>query len=310
MYKQLLFISIITLNSLFVSSQNEVKPTNAFDFLSKYQNVRDISISKNHNEVYFTIQSNDEQVSKIAFVTKKNKKWSKPKLVSFSSAHRDIEPFLSGDGLRLYFSSNRPLHDSISKSKDYDIWYVERKSIKDNWSKAINIGAPINSEKDEFYPSVSINKNVYFTVENSKTIGKEDIFVSKWQDNTYSEPENLGTNVNSDGYEFNAFISPNEDFLIYSCYKRDDGFGSGDLYISYRNESGNWEKAKNLGNEINSPALDYCPFYDSQNKMLYFTSKKNIKSSNVLFNTIEEFEEEITKTENGNSRIYKYNIQL
>ena len=161
-------------------SQEIAQPTAAFEFLSKYSNFRDFTISTNQKEVYFTIQSNDEQVSRIAFIKKTNKKWSEPKLVPFTSKHRDIEPFLSSDGLKLYFASNRPLCDSISTSKDYDIWYVERKNNNEEWSKPINIGEPINTSNDEFYPSVTTKGNLYFTSESHNSLGKDDIFCSKW----------------------------------------------------------------------------------------------------------------------------------
>lgn len=300
-------ISYIIALLIFTNNFSQEKPIPAFDFLTDYQNVRDIAISKNEDEVYFTIQSPDEQVSKVAFVIKEKNKWSKPQLVSFSSGHRDIEPFLSDDGLRLYFASNRPLNDTISKSKDYDIWYVERKNQKDKWSKPINIGFPINSQFDEFYPSVATNGNLYFTSENPKSFGKDDIYVSYWKNNQFSEPENLGKNINTQGYEFNAFISPDEKFILFTGYGKPDGLGSGDLYISYKNKEGNWETPKNLSDSVNSKAMDYCPFYDAKNKTLYFTSKRNsVKNSN--FKNITDFEKEITQYENGFSRIYKLQI--
>ena len=244
----------------------------AFDFLKQYTNCRDIAISKDNEEIYFTLQSPNEEVSRILYSKKIKNKWSKPQLVSFTSNHRDIEPFLTSDDLRLYFSSNRPLNDSIIKSKDYDIWYVERKSRNASWSKPINLGLPINTEKDEFYPSIAKNGNLYFTSENEKSLGKDDIFVSYWTNNSYSEPKNLGEAINSEGYEFNAFIAPNEDFLLFTGYNRKDGLGSGDLYISYRNKEGNWEKASNLGAKINSSAMDYCPFYEEKSK----TDRKSV----------------------------------
>jgi hypothetical protein len=304
-----IYLFTLFLFSTFSLAQENTKPVPAFDFLINYQNVRDIAISKNQDEIYFTIQSPDEQVSKIAFVTKVKNKWSKSQLVSFSSKHRDIEPFLSQDGLRLYFASNQPLNDSISKSKDYDIWYVERKKSKEKWSKPINLGLPINSEYDEFYPSIASNGNLYFTSENPKSLGKDDIYVAYWENNQYSEPENISKNINTEGYEFNAFISPDEQFILFTGYGRTDGFGSGDLYVSYKDEEGNWDTAKNLGISVNSKAMDYCPFYDASTKTLYFTSKRNSVTS-ISFDNIERFINEISKYENGFSRIYKHKIEL
>lgn len=299
----LLFISVIGF------SQEQTKPIAAFDFMKKYINTRDVALSQNQDEVYFTIQNTNEEVSVIAFSKKENKKWSEPKLINFTGKHRDIEPFLSSDGLKLYFSSNRPMHDSITTSKDYDIWFVERPNLKSEWSAPKNLGSPVNTTNNEFYPSLTKSGNIYYTSDGTKSLGKDDIFFSKWENNKYSEPTTLGLNINSAGYEFNAFVSPDEEFLIFTGYNRTEGFGSGDLYISYKDKNGNWEKAKNMGSEVNSPLMDYCPFYDTKTETLYFTSKRN-SVSNLGFRTLEEFEKEINKDENGLSRIYKYILKL
>ncbi len=303
------FLFLLFFCSLFDSHGQEENYLPAFDFLNHYTNCRDIAISKDNKEIYFTLQSPNGEVSRILYSKKIKNKWSKPQLTPFSSSHGDIEPFLTNDDLRLYFASNRPLNDSIPKSKDYDIWYVARKNRNESWSKPINLGLPINTDKDEFYPSIAKNGNLYFTSENEKALGKDDIFVSYWKNNLFTEPENLGEAINSEGYEFNAFIDSNEKFLLFSGYNRKDGLGSGDLYISYKNKEGNWEKAINLGNKINSPAMDYCPFYDEKTEILYFTSKRNA-IINQPFKTIEDFEKEINQYENGFSRIYKFNIKL
>mgnify|MGYP006197826911 CR=1 FL=1 len=213
------------------------------------------------------------------------------------------------DGKKLYFASDRPLKDGETKKKDFDIWYVERKSTKDKWSQPINLGAPVNTKNDEFYPCVTLNNNLYFTSDVVSSLGKDDIFVCKWNGKQYTEPENLGMNINSPGYEFNAFVSPNEEFIIYTCYGRPDGLGSGDLYISYKNNKGNWDEPKNLGEKINSKQMDYCPFYDTTTQTLYFTSKRT-KLLEKRFTNLEDFETAITMYENGLSRIYKYQIKL
>ncbi|RAK22626.1 WD40 repeat protein [Flavobacterium aquaticum] len=303
---QIIFVLFL---GVFGFSQENSKPIPACEFLTKYQNVRDFTISKNQDEIYFSIQSPTEDRAVIAVTKKKKNKWQEPEMTSFSGKFRNIEPFLSPDGLRLYFASNRPIDETTTKAKDYDIWYVERKDLKSDWSKPINIGATVNSAKDEFYPCVTTNGNLYFTSDAIKTLGKDDILVCKWDGKQYTEPENLGMNINSTGYEFNAFVSPNEEFIIYTCYGRPDGLGSGDLYISYKNNKGNWDEPKNLGEKINSKQMDYCPFYDAYTQTLYFTSKRT-SAIEKTFANLREFETEISKYENGFSRIYKYQIKL
>ena len=302
-------IFLMLLLGIFGFSQEHAKPFPALKMLSNFQNVRDFTISKNQDEIYFTIQNPTEDRAVIAVIKKNKKSWSEPEMTSFSGNFRNIEPFLTQDGLRLYFASNRSINDTTTKAKDYDIWYVERKDLKSEWSKPINVGAPVNSINDEFYPCVTLNGNLYFTSDAIKTLGKDDILVCKWDGKQYTEPENLGMNINSPGYEFNAFVSPNEEFIIYTCYGRPDGLGSGDLYISYKNNTGNWDEPKNLGKTINSKQMDYCPFYDITTQTLYFTSKRTAVIEKI-FTNLQEFETEISMYENGLSRIYKLNIKL
>ncbi len=196
--------------------------------------MRDIAISSEGDEIYFSVQSYVDEVSFIASAKKENNVWSNPEIVSFSGKYFDIEPFLSADGLKLYFASNRPLDNAETKTKDFDIWYVERENKNAEWSNPINLGEPINSSANEFYPSIADNNNFYFTCDERTTKGKDDIFVSMWVDGKYTEPVSLSDSINSDGYEFNAFVAPDESYIIFTAYQREGGFGSGDLYMSYK----------------------------------------------------------------------------
>ncbi len=286
-------------------SQDKPNPEPAFDFLIQYPNVRDFTMSTDGSEAYFTIQNPLEELAIIVRMTKKKNKWSGPAMVSFSGNFRDIEPSLSPDGLRLYFSSDRPLDASSTESKDYDIWYVERKDLKSEWSAPINLGAPVNSEKDEFYPSVTRKGNIYFTSERENGIGKDDIFMSTWN-GAYAPPTPLGKAINTPGLEFNAYIEPDEKYIIYTGYARPGGVGSGDLYISFKG-GGAWSESESLGDIINSRYMDYCPFVDLHTNTLYFTSRRSDISKNH-FKNLKEFESVIHQYANGFSRMYKVSI--
>lgn len=275
--------------------------------LNKYPNVRDFCISSDEVEVYFTLQSLNQELSKIACV--KNNKWEKIMLLPFCDKYTYLEPFLSNDGRRLYFVSNRPKNETDTIKSDFDIWYVERKSKTEQWSKPINMGAPVNSENDEFYPTLADNGNLYFTMDSKSGLGKDDIYYCQWNGTNYSKPILLNNNINSNGYEFNAFISNDERFLIYTKYNTIDGYGSGDLFISTKDKNGEWQTSKNLGNIINTKYMEYCPYYNSKTNTLYFTSKRS-NLAPQKFNNIKEYFEKITGSENGSSKIYKFKIQL
>jgi hypothetical protein len=299
-------ITSFLLISGIASAQEEVT---LFDTkLNQFLNVRDFCISENGNEAFFTIQSPDSKISQLAYLTKENKEWSEPVLMPFCDENMYMEPFLTYDGKRLFFVSDRPNNRSTDGKKNFDIWYVERKSQNDKWSEPINLGSPVNTEFDEFYPTLSQNGNLYFTMEAPTGMGKDDIYMSQWNGKSYDTPVLLNDNVNSDGYEFNAFISKDESFLLYTKYNAVGGLGSGDLYISRKDAQGNWLQAENLGEKINTTAMEYCPFYDQKNQTLYFTSRRNLLSPRKFAN-LAEFQEYVNSA-NGLSKIFKVKIQL
>lgn len=287
--------------------QSQSQPVQFDSILNQFINVRDFCISKDGQEAFFTIQSPNQEISQLAYITKENNTWTAPQLLPFCDAFMYLEPYLSYDNNRLYFASDRPLNATSTEKKDFDIWYVDRANAHAPWSAPKNLGMPVNSELDEFYPSVSKNNNLYFTMVSPDGFGKDDIYVSTWENGSYSKPIILDANINSEGYEFNAFISANEDFIIFSKYNEADGLGSGDLYISKKDANGNWQKPKNLGDAVNSKFMDYCPYYDEENQMLYFTSKRNSIQPRK-FESISDFTNHIMKSDNGLSKIYK--IQL
>ncbi|MEJ2113314.1 MAG: hypothetical protein P8X62_06365 [Flavobacteriaceae bacterium] len=301
-----LFLFVFLFFSLFNFSQNTVTPFLP-DIVSLFPNVRDVAISPSGDEVMFSAQSVMGNVSAIITVNKQGNHWSSPEVAPFSGQFFDLEPFFSKDGLKLYFASSRPLNDATKDSGNFDIWYVERETLHDAWSKPINLGSPINTEYGEFYPSISDNGNFYFTRDNTTLNRKDDIYVCKYRDGIYSEPQVLPDTINSEGYEFNAFIAPDESYLLFGGYNRTDGFGSGDIYISYKTENG-WTEAKNLGNDINSDKLDYCPFV--MNNTLYFTSKADNSDSNFEKPlSINELLEGFNKYDNGASRLYQIDFK-
>ncbi len=278
----------------------------AANVFSQFINVRDFTMNSDEDEAYFSLQSPARELSVIMRTEKKDDVWQDPEISSFSGKYTDLEPFLSPDNLKLYFVSNRPVSKDSINTKDMDIWYVERTSKASAWSEPKNIGAPINTKGDEFYPAVASNGNLYFTTIKKELESADDIFVSKWKNNTYSEPEILGEGVNTKGAEYNAYIAPDESYIIFGGWRRPDALGSGDMYIS-KNVNGEWTTAENLGEKINSKYMEFCPFV--LNETLYFTSRRSsVETKENGFVNAEELISEINKYDNGASRIYKVNF--
>ena len=231
---------------------------------------RDMSISPDGNDLFYTIQWYFGLYSVIFHSQKINNRWTKPDTAWFSGRYNDMEPAFSPDGNRLFFSSNRPLNMSDTV-KDYDIWYLQKKGNK--WEDPVNPGAAVNSDKDEFYPSLTKSGNLYFTRNNDDR--GDDIFISVLKNGQFSPAQTLPEAVNSKQDDFNAFIDPDEKFIIFSSYKRKDDLGRGDLYYALHKE-GSWQPAVHFENGINSPALDYSPYVSPDHKYFFFTSKRQL----------------------------------
>jgi hypothetical protein len=91
-----LFLLLTTI----VSSQNV---QNVFpEMLKEFTQVRDFEMTTNQGEIYFTVDSFKKEYSFIAFTKKVNNQWTEPAVVSFSGRYKDLEPFLSPNGLNFF----------------------------------------------------------------------------------------------------------------------------------------------------------------------------------------------------------------
>ncbi len=304
-------LALIALTCLIISPilAQEVKPflPNIFGPLG---NVRDLSMRSDGQELYFTWQSPKQDFSAILCLKKAGKTWSAPQVASFSGQYRDLEPFLSPDGLRLYYASARPIQ-AKEQPKDVDIWYVERKNWQSVWSAPIHTGKTLNTDADEYYPAVTNAGHLYFTRFSSDASRKEDIFYSKWENGAYQTAVALSDSINSPTYEYNAYVSPDESLIIFSSYGRKDDLGGSDLYICRKNADGTWQKARHLGSKINSKKLDYCPFYDAVSQTLYFSSERSeVAKAFETPQTVEALKTHFQQYSNGLGRIYWVKIGL
>ncbi|MFN8320874.1 MAG: hypothetical protein U0V54_15735 [Saprospiraceae bacterium] len=292
---------------LFIQQLNAQNVELLSTHLDQFQNVRDFCISQDQSEAYFTIQSPNQDLSQIVCV--KNGQWGNPELLPFCDGYSYLEPFLSADGTRLYFSSNRPKDGTTQKAGDFDIWYVSRMNADSRWSAPVNAGPFVNTDEDEFYPVITSSKNLYFTKDSKSGLGKDDLYYCKWDGNQYEKPQLLQGLINTSGYEFNAYVAADESYIIFTRYNALGGFGSGDLYLSKKDKDGLWKSPENMGSVINTAFMEYCPFFDNDNQILYFTSRRN-KLVPQNFETLEAYNDYISKGENGMSKIYKIKLIL
>ena len=265
---------------------------------------RDMAITPDGKELIYTLGDPRQNRRVLVSLRKIGDSWGKAKILNISGSHQDIEPFFAKEGKRLYFASNRPLPGHPERN-DYNIWYSNRND--DGWEAPVPLDTIVNSKGDEFFPSLSSNGNLYFTATREDGKGREDIYMSEYDKGKYKYPVSLDSVINTAFFEFNAYISPDENVLIFSSFGREDELGGGDLYMSVKDSLGDWSKARNLGSEINSNKLDYCPFIDWSDRKFYFTSERSMKLP-VRIKDPEELVEFGMGNLNGLGNIYRVDL--
>jgi len=132
---------------------------------------------------------------------------------------------ISCDGRVLYFASNRP-----GGLGGTDIW-VSVKQKDGYWSSPTNLGAPINTDKDEESPFISNDGNrLFFSSTGHMGFGGQDIFMSTFDKyRGWSNAFNLGSKINSP-FEELGFVLTADGLSGFFASDRPGGFGGMDIY--------------------------------------------------------------------------------
>ena len=234
--------------------------------------------SSDYHELYFSILNNDRY--EIMVMKYENNLWLTPELCDFSVKHNNVDIFISQDNDRILFCSDRPKEKSNSPFDRLKIWMMMRNAV--GWSEPIYLGSKINDGESQIYPSLSKQGNLYFSSERKDGFGGYDVYNSEFNNNTYSSPQNLGPAINSKENEGDAFISPDEKFLIVTCSEREDCIGGADLYISFKNDDNTWGELKNMGILVNSEDVEYCPALTPDGKYFMF-SRRNSGNGDIYW---------------------------
>src|SRR5215217_8907768 len=113
------------------------------------------AFTTDNDTVYFLKCMPDLNTCAICVSYKTGNQWSLPEIVSFSGKYLDVDPFLTKDGQTMYFVSNRPYRKQDTLNGSWDIWKVQKKDSE--WETPVHLDSVINSDADEYYPTMSDN---------------------------------------------------------------------------------------------------------------------------------------------------------
>ena len=185
--------------------------------------------------------------------------WSEPvALTSLNSLFADSAPFLTKDGLSLYFSSTRP-----GTLGGADIWVAERSDRDDPWGAPVNLGATINSVATDNFPHVSRDGHtLYLVSQRAGGFGGNDIYVSHRNDVKnnldWSTPVNLGPTINTAFADTHPSLFESDELTeLYFASNRVASAGF-EIFRSILQADGSFGAPQQVA-EVNSPNDDNFP---------------------------------------------------
>jgi outer membrane protein OmpA-like peptidoglycan-associated protein/tetratricopeptide (TPR) repeat protein len=209
----------------------------------------DIYVSENANGIWQEAQPLGETIN----------------TVEFNEGAQSISP----SGKYLFFTScDRP--NSIGGC---DIYFS--KKVGNEWEPGKNLGPVINTRAKETQPYLSGDgRTLYFVSARPGGYGAGDIYESTLgDDGKWSEPKNLGPNINTEFDEERPFIHPDGQTLYFTS-RGHEGMGGADLFMSHRQADGRWGPAVNLGYPINTPGDEIGMYVTTDGKWAYFASEQ------------------------------------
>lgn len=177
---------------------------------------------------------------------------------------------ISQDGQWLVFTANA--RQQGFGNFDIYISYL----TPNGWSQAQNLGGKVNSDQWDSQPCLSPDKrDLYFASRRFGGYGGSDIYVCHVQTNgRWSDPENLGPEINTAGDDQCPFIHADNQTLYFTSNGL-QGYGGNDLFLVRKGPGGVWSKPVNLGYPINTTSDEGTLFIAADGKTAYYASDRS-----------------------------------
>ena len=199
-------------------------------------------------------------------------------LETVNSEFSEYKPLLNAQENIMFFTAKKP--DGLTDNKDdqgdfYEHIYFSEK-VGNNWTQAKLMPSPINTKKSTsaLYLSADGQYLLSSMVNNDNNIGPlgRGIFESYKNGNVWTDPQIFQNKVNTSYLETSANMDLNKN-MIFFVSDRDGGLGGKDLWMIKKLDNGSWSSPQNLGEPINTEYDEESPYFHSDGKTLYFSSK-------------------------------------
>ena len=210
-----------------------------------------------NNIIYWTTVIDSTKRHTILQTSYNNGEFTPHTIAPFSGNYKDFN-FILSDRTN-FLSSKRPRHDN--SEIEVGLWTINKNG--NTWEEP----SPFYFKKDS--NSYGYRLSSFNSDKNRLYFGTKYSDIIKDEFNYPTEIENINQ-ILSDKQDWMFFMSYDESYIIFSS-NREGGYGSFDLYISFKTDENDWTIPLNMGNKINTKHQERCPGVTDDDKYFFFT---------------------------------------
>ena len=196
---------------------------------------------------------------------------------NINTKHVESGPAISPDGNTLYFFLVDTNFNHSKKAQEFhsDIYFSTYNESDKTWSKAKDIGKPLNGPAANSVQSVINDGNTLVLTGHYLKNGltHEGLSMShKDKKGKWSFPEPIKINIHFlEKERYSVYVNNEATIMILAVHEK-ESLGHQDLYVSFSDDKKHWTKPKNLGEVVNSTGSEATAFLMEDTKTLYFSS--------------------------------------
>ena len=234
---------------------------------------RDVAMMPDGTEIYWSVFGGSYAWCTVLTSRLAGDTWTEPEVAPCCRdlGYMDVEPHITPDGQHFMWLSDRP-GGALTEAGGQDIWVMDR--VGDAWGDPYPLPAPVNTTDSEYFPSTTRDGTIYFT-RGPAGGGENLIYRSRKEGGVYQEPELLPPQVNAGLARYNAFVDPDERFLILGVVGGPGSFGGTDHYVVFRSPDDRWSEPVNLGAAVNTEStFEYSAYVSPDGGYLFFMTTR------------------------------------
>ncbi|MEO8068634.1 MAG: OmpA family protein [Flavobacteriales bacterium] len=277
------------MGSIHFANSDWGKAKKSFDAFLRFPSEDQSKFSKDQDKKYKDVEEIMPELEFAADFYRNTATGAAKPVTGVCTPNDEYLPNLSPDNDLIFFTRVRSLQakgDMVTRKVEELTW-SKRADANSNFDGGVALPEPFNMGDSYGGVTISVNnKEMFVTVcgpPDVKNYRNCDIFRSHYETKfnldaggqhwEWSELEDLGPNINTDGWDSQPSLSADGNTLYFARLAKADSTGNTDIFTSTRSKNGEWSKAVPLSSTINTSAADKAPFMHSDSRTLYFASK-------------------------------------